>query len=136
MDIQSLRRDRLREWIRDHYDGNVSRYAEIVGKKQSQIADMLDERKSFGEKVAGALEGKTPGMPSGYLRHPDSGTTPKSGWSFHFALRFEQDRWNALPPGQRRKLEAKFLELIELCEVEHPASTKSGSRTGKRRAAG
>lgn len=66
MDIQELRRERLREWIRLNYDSVVMRFCQAVGKAQSQMADMLDGRKSFGEKVARDLE-KLAHMPPLYL---------------------------------------------------------------------
>lgn len=62
MDIHEVRRAALRAYIRQHLprdghaNGNVSAFAYKVGMKQSQIADMLDGRKSFGEKVARKIE--------------------------------------------------------------------------------
>lgn len=55
---ENVRRRALRHVINTdiRWDGVVSRFAKDVGKPQSQIADMLDGRKSFGEKVARALE--------------------------------------------------------------------------------
>jgi hypothetical protein len=61
-EIQGARRDKLVAYIREHFPsttnprGNVSAFSEAVGKKQSQIADVLDGRKPFGEKLALALE--------------------------------------------------------------------------------
>lgn len=56
VEIQDHRRQRLRQWIKDQHDGNVSAFAATVKKSQPQIADMLDGRKSFGEKVARSIE--------------------------------------------------------------------------------
>jgi phage repressor protein C with HTH and peptisase S24 domain len=66
MDVQLNRRERLRQFIDDRYAGNVSRFAAFVGKHQSQIADMLIGRKSFGERIARSLE-ESLGIPAGYL---------------------------------------------------------------------
>lgn len=61
MDVQKLRRAALKAYIAKHFPrdgdprGNVSAFAQTVDKAQSQIADMLDGRKSFGEKVAATL---------------------------------------------------------------------------------
>lgn len=66
VDIQEVRRKQLRKWIDGHHDEVVSRFAVAVRKQQSQIADMLDGRKSFGERVARDLEERAD-MPVGYL---------------------------------------------------------------------
>jgi hypothetical protein len=63
MDIPKVRRRLLRDYIAKNFPrdgdskGNVSAFANAIGIAQSQIADMLDGRKSFGEKVARRLEG-------------------------------------------------------------------------------
>ena len=54
---QDIRRAALRAAIDQEFEGNVSRFAAAAGKSQSQIADMLDGRKPFGEKVARSIEG-------------------------------------------------------------------------------
>jgi hypothetical protein len=56
MEIQEHRRKRLRQWIEQHHAGNVSNFARLVKMQQSQVADTLDGRKSFGEKVARKFE--------------------------------------------------------------------------------
>jgi hypothetical protein len=66
MENQDIRRSRLKQWIADNFAGNVSQFAKFVKKRQPQIADMLDGRKAFGEKVARSLE-KLAGMPPNYL---------------------------------------------------------------------
>lgn len=67
---QDVRRDRLRQWIKEHHREVVTQFALKVQKKQSQIADMLDGRKAFGEKVARDLELRA-GMPPGFLDATD-----------------------------------------------------------------
>jgi len=71
MDEQAVRRGKLREAIRRDWQGNVSRFATAAGKKQSQIADMLDARKPFGEKVARSIESAV-GWSRGWLDEPDA----------------------------------------------------------------
>ncbi len=62
-----LRRKALRTLIDDgRWAGNVTAFAKEVGKPQSQVQDMLDGRKAFGEKVARQLESKA-GLPAGAL---------------------------------------------------------------------
>lgn len=75
MKIQEVRRARLRRFIDERYEGNVSRFAAAAGKSQSQIADMLDLRKSFGERVARSLEEKL-GLPGGWLDQDDESSPP------------------------------------------------------------
>lgn len=66
MSIQETRRDSLRRIIAERFGGNVSRFAQSARKAQSQIADMLDGRKAFGERVARAIESNLH-LPVGYL---------------------------------------------------------------------
>jgi hypothetical protein len=59
--VQDARREKLVAYVKLHFPsqhprGNVSGFAEAIGKKQSQIADVLDSRKPFGEKLARLLE--------------------------------------------------------------------------------
>jgi hypothetical protein len=60
--VHIARRDKLVGYIRANFPsetnpkGNVSAFAEAIGKKQSQIADVIDGRKPFGEKLAQGLE--------------------------------------------------------------------------------
>jgi hypothetical protein len=74
MDVQTNRRERLRQFVEEQFAGNVSRFAASVGKSQPQIADMLNGRKSFGERVARALE-ESLGLPSGYFDSASSSGT-------------------------------------------------------------
>lgn len=50
------RRSKLRQYIDEHCDGNAAELARRVKKAESQINDMLANRKSFGEKVARSME--------------------------------------------------------------------------------
>lgn len=64
-DIQQIRRQKLAKLV-DEY--NLAVVAKRIGKPASQISDMLAGRKSFGEKVARAIETSWgPDMPSGWL---------------------------------------------------------------------
>jgi hypothetical protein len=59
--VQEFRRNALRAYIAKHFPrdgdpkGNVSAFAVTVRMAQSQVADMLDGRKPFGEKVAAKI---------------------------------------------------------------------------------
>jgi len=56
MEVQDIRRKRLRDLIAEMADGNITAFAGKVKKSPSQINDMLASRKPFGEKVARDLE--------------------------------------------------------------------------------
>jgi hypothetical protein len=83
MDIQEERRGRLRAYIATNFPregsdrGNVNAFAQMIGIQQSQIADMLDRRKSFGEKVARRLEAEAAkrNMPPMNLDGVDTGAS-------------------------------------------------------------
>ena len=70
MDIQETRRERLRQLIGDEYSGNVSRFAQLVGKSQSQLSSTLTGRKGFGEKLARQIEAAV-GLSKGWLDRAD-----------------------------------------------------------------
>jgi hypothetical protein len=72
--LHQTRRERLQELINSRYDGNQTRFAEKIGRRQSQISDTLRDKKSFGEKLATDIE-KAEHLPKGWLsrRENDSG---------------------------------------------------------------
>lgn len=55
-DIQAVRRARLQWLLKHEFNDNQARLAQKAKRAPSQIADMLTGRKSFGEKVARAIE--------------------------------------------------------------------------------
>jgi phage repressor protein C with HTH and peptisase S24 domain len=71
VDIQEIRRERLRRLISDEYGGNTSRFGQIVGKSQSQLSGTLTSKKGFGEKLARQIEAAV-GLPKGWLDRADS----------------------------------------------------------------
>jgi hypothetical protein len=60
--IQEGRREKLIAYIRANFPsdtnpkGNVTAFADAIGRRQPQIADVLDRRRSFGEKLARIFE--------------------------------------------------------------------------------
>lgn len=70
-DPQALRRKALQRVIDEEHAGNVSDFARRAKKSQSQIADTLAGRKSFGEKVARAIETTAHLIPGILDRDPD-----------------------------------------------------------------
>jgi hypothetical protein len=73
VDTQDIRRERLRRLIEDEYGGNVSRFAQLIQKSQSQLSSTLLGRKGFGERLARQIEAAV-GLSAGWLDRPlDSG---------------------------------------------------------------
>jgi len=65
MQIQDIRRQRLRQLIRERYDDSQARFIDETGENQGEISGLL-RTKSFGEKKARNLEKKA-GLPTGWL---------------------------------------------------------------------
>lgn len=65
MEIQDIRRKRLRQLIADRYEGSQSKLVEATGENQGEISSLL-RNKSFGEKKARKLEQKAD-LPVGWL---------------------------------------------------------------------
>lgn len=65
MQIQDIRRQRLRQLIRERYDDSQARFIDETGENQGEISGLL-RTKSFGEKKARNLEKKA-GLPAGWL---------------------------------------------------------------------
>jgi 3,4-dihydroxy 2-butanone 4-phosphate synthase/GTP cyclohydrolase II len=65
MQIQDIRRQRLRQLIRDSYGDSQARFIDETGENQGEISGLL-RTKSFGEKKARNLEKKA-NLPTGWL---------------------------------------------------------------------
>ena len=65
LEIQDVRRQNLRLWIEDKYEGSQARFVDATGINQGELSGLL-KTKSFGEKKARKLESQA-GMPDGYL---------------------------------------------------------------------
>lgn len=109
MNIQDLRRHILRAYIDARFSGNVSRFAQEAKKQQSQVADMLDGRKAFGERIARTLEG-TLRLPRGYFDREEALDPDLAALLRH---------WNFLVPEAR-------LRVLHFAKLEH-ASQFTGS---------
>lgn len=71
MNIADIRRQRLRDLIRERYSNTARQLAVDAKKPESQINDMLANppRKSFGERVARDLEQRL-GLSNGFFDKP------------------------------------------------------------------
>jgi phage repressor protein C with HTH and peptisase S24 domain len=92
----ALRRLNLRRLIDLKAGGNTTRLADLIGKRQSYVSDLINnEEKSFGEKVARAIEARL-GLPPLWLDRGDSpapeptGQTPDDRIPFGIPI----IRWN------------------------------------------
>jgi len=68
MNTQTIRRVRLAQLIKDHYDGSQARFVEVTGENQGEVSALLRD-KSFGEKKARKIELKCK-LPHGWLDLP------------------------------------------------------------------
>jgi hypothetical protein len=68
MQTQDIRRQRLRQLIKDRYGDSQARFIDETGENQGEISGLL-RTKSFGEKKARNLEKKV-GLPAGWLDTP------------------------------------------------------------------
>lgn len=131
MDIQAVRRQRLREWIKDNHKSVVLQFAQTVGKPQSQMADMLDGRKSFGEKVARQLE-KLARMPPLWLdMDPTGGGVREPTAAYHG---IQLTRAGALLAAEWEKLDLADRVEIETMVLGRAAGKVRGGRHKSRRA--
>jgi len=65
LEIQDIRRQNLRLWIEEKFEGSQARFVDATGINQGELSALLKD-KSFGEKKARKLE-LLAGMPEGYL---------------------------------------------------------------------
>lgn len=117
--VQDARRQALRDYIRLHF-GTVNRFALALERKQPQINETLKGSRSFGEKLARALEQEIDS-----LRH-------SAEWKHLPPLQFDVDAdssarlrqlidyFEAIPNEQSQN------ELIELARIKSENFNKSG----------
>ena len=99
---EKTRRDMLRRAIaRPPFNGNQAEFARQANKPASQINDMLSGIKSFGDKVARALE-RNAGLPRFYLE----GVVL---WPFRG---IDPERYERLDEEQKREIEGAIRLLI------------------------
>jgi hypothetical protein len=117
MDIQELRRQQLREWIKFNHESVVMRFAAAINKPQPQVADMLSGRKSFGEKVARQIE-QLAKMPPMYLDTPPGGLAVREPTLGYHGVQLTRAgallaaEWEKLDVAKRLKFETKILAEV------------------------
>lgn len=141
VDIQEVRKRRLRRYVDEHYAGNVSAFAQATGRQPSFFNDLFSRtrRKAFGEKLARALE-KELGLPAYFLDALDDQNRDAPAPVVappRVPAEADLDRaWKAFP----RELKAKLVSLVETVRQSLPAESNypqdqatSGARLRRRR---
>ena len=127
MGIHEVRRRQLQKLV-DKF-GSQTAVAELAGRQQDYLSRILSGKpakeggRNMGEKIARAMEGKI-GLPHMYFDDPDAEPDGRAGGSL-------QEQLNALPPQQRREIEARFKEILELFlrrEPEAAGPSKADSK--------
>lgn len=133
--VVAARRKKLREWIDDKFAGVALRFATAAGMPQSQVQDMLDGRKSFGEKVAAAVEAKSvPRMPENYLVRPDEPQGDSSRMTVWKVLKITQEEaalgieWGKLEEPLRTEIWTKIHTEVSATMREKHSGKKSKRR--------
>lgn len=117
VDIQDARRRNLRAHIDAAFGGNVSLFAKMIGKSQSQLADTLDGRKPFGEKVARNIE-RSAGLVSlsldstGPARLVVRDTIATYGLQLTRAAALLGQEWDKLDPALQRAVQTMIEALV------------------------
>lgn len=118
VEIQELRRRRLRDWIKANHESVVMRFAASINKPQSQVADMLDKRKSFGEKIARQIE-RLAKMPPLYLdTDPSAGSGAREPTLAYHGIQLTRAgallaaEWEKLDLADRLELERQILMRV------------------------
>jgi 3,4-dihydroxy 2-butanone 4-phosphate synthase/GTP cyclohydrolase II len=104
MQIQDIRRQRLRQLIQERYDDSQARFIDETGENQGEISGLL-RTKSFGEKKARNLERKA-GLPAGWLDTPQEPTDTAS------------DEHVAAPAAQTQVAQIAAPHLVPLAHIE------------------
>jgi hypothetical protein len=110
--ISEARKKRLKEWIRNDFEGNVAAFVRNFGlpaSTASYISQLFSGGRSFGEKAARQLEEQS-GMPVGWF---DEGiVSAKATQRVDPPLfTFDRDRAAKLPLEQRELVSA-FIEFL------------------------
>lgn len=130
MDIWDTRRERLRELIKERFDGNQSALAERLSREANYISRLLTDkkhRKRMTEILARKIE-KIVELPEFWLdqAHNQAATAPPPAWPFKTFTRAMVER---LDPRDRDRIDKAISIMLSLCEGSRP------ERAVKKRAA-
>lgn len=131
MSIKDVRIARLDAVLKDVYDGNKSAMARAAAERgkalrnPSFFSELLGGKKSFGEKLARALEAELQLQPKSLDEPMTTGSNviplPLPSWPFPFS----RARFDRLHPQQRAKIAERIEGMIEAFEAQPSASKKS-----------
>ncbi len=112
----SLRRERLKQWIDERFNGSQAAFVAATGINQGELSGLL-KSKSFGEKRAASLEAAAK-MPAGYLSSelaaPVSGHETPAGY-----VRFDLFEGGAgMGAGMVNQDYPEVIKTIEVAEWE------------------
>lgn len=106
MDATDIRRQRLKQWIQDEFDGRVAslcRYYSLPPSMASYLSQLLSGHRVFGERAARSLEEKCR-RPVGWLDIDPKAEEVE-------VLRFDKQRCAKLKPEDRELIES-FIALV------------------------
>lgn len=123
MDIPAheIRKRRVRQWIDEHFEGNVAafcRYYQMPKTTAAYLSQLFNGLRQFGEKAARKMEQQA-GKPHGWLDWPDGVAVKAVAKSEPPLFRYDRERVAALPERERQKIE-DFITFV--CE-QHDART-------------
>lgn len=133
---QEVRRKALQAVINEEHGGNVSAFARRAHKAQSQIADMLAGRKSFGEKVARNIETKADLIPGILDRDPKDPNNTRSAETMIFGAPITAEaaqigrEWAKLDEPLRSQMATLILTLVahQIREARKPPAPRPGAQ--------
>lgn len=108
MDATDIRRERLKQWIQEEFDGRVAslcRYYDLPGSMASYLSQLLSGHRVFGERAARNLEQKCR-RPVGWL---DTSPKPEEVE----VLRFDRQRCAKLKPEDRELIESFIVMILD-----------------------
>lgn len=108
MDVQEIRRKRLRQLVEEY--GTQTALADKVGVEQNYISRALKGAKGIGEDFAAKLETAT-GKQTGWMSWLEK---PGADWPFEF----DRSHWDNLPAEERAELEKSFMRMVLGAEAD------------------
>jgi hypothetical protein len=106
--LRETRKRRLRQWIDEKHAGKPARFAAAIKQPQPKVADVLDGRKAFGEKLARKWE-ELAQMPKRYLDDAPEGSETRFGIQVTQAALTLFSTWESLSLQDRIETERDIL---------------------------
>jgi ABC-type transporter Mla subunit MlaD len=124
--VQDARRDLLNAYIRAHF-GSVNAFANALGRKQPQLNETLKGSRSFGEKLARALEAEVSALrESVQWRHLPALNFDSAADSTSARVRQLIEYFDSLPSEQAQDELLDYARFKSTKSGEEPAATQVG----------